>query len=421
MTAETRPALARALDRAAARHDAHVTALRRFVSFASVSGDPARAASTEACARWLAGRLEASGLRRARLLSGARHPWVYAEWTGAPGRPTVLFYGHYDVKPAGASGDWARPPFAAVIAGGAVHGRGASDDKGQIMAQIGSLDAWLSATGRLPVNVKCLYDGAEEIGSPGLRAFLRAHARRLAADVAVICDTAMPHPEAPALVRQLRGSVGLEIVVRRRGRRLHSGRFGGAAINPLAALARAVASVADVRGRLRGPGRRPGVAAAALPALTLTRLDGDGGSGAIPARARATLDLRVPPDLDIAAVERAVRRDVAAAIPPRLALAIDRSHRVPGFRARRGHWAGAAARRAIRRAFGRPAAALASGGTIPAAAYLQRELGIEPLLIGFAGPEDRAHAANERFALDALSRGTACLVHLLAALARAAP
>src|SRR4051812_25271714 len=156
--------------------------LKRLVRFPSVSAQAKQAADVRACAAWLAEHLKTIGMRGARVIATPRHPIVYAEWKGAPGRPTVLVYGHYDVQPPEPLKEWTTPPFEPTVRGRHLYGRGACDDKGQLFCHVKALESCLQTAGRLPLNVKCLFEGEEEIGSPSLGPFLRRHARALAAD-----------------------------------------------------------------------------------------------------------------------------------------------------------------------------------------------------------------------------------------------
>src|SRR5262249_12210848 len=154
------------------------------------------------------------GMRRVAVVPTPRHPIVYAEWRHAPGRPTVLIYGHYDVQPVDPLNAWQTPPFEPAVRGQSLYGRGASDDKGQLFCHIAALESYLQTTGRLPTNVVCVFEGEEEIGSLHLAAFLEQHRRALAADVAVVSDTRFLAPGRPAITYALRGGLGLEIEVR---------------------------------------------------------------------------------------------------------------------------------------------------------------------------------------------------------------
>ena len=176
-----------------------------FIRFPSVSAQPRYAADLKKCAEWLVAHLRQIGLEGATVIPTPRHPIVYAEWLHAPDRPTLLIYGHYDVQPADPLGEWRSPPFEPVVRGNDLYGRGASDDKGQLWAQLKALEAYLRTDGRLPVNVKCLIEGEEEIGSPNLRRLMARNQGGLAADAAVISDMPILAPDRPAITYAMRG------------------------------------------------------------------------------------------------------------------------------------------------------------------------------------------------------------------------
>jgi acetylornithine deacetylase/succinyl-diaminopimelate desuccinylase-like protein len=228
--------------------------LQQFVRIPSVSSEPARSADVARCGQWLASQLKKIGLQRVREVPTARHPIVYGEWIGARGKPTALIYGHYDVQPPGPAGEWQFPPFAAQIEGGYLHGRGASDDKGQLFTHVKAIESLLSTSRRLPLNVKCLFEGEEEIGSTNLVPFLERNRAALRADAAVMSDTRMLGPDRPALTYALRGQLALELAVDGQRRDLHSGNFGGAVHDPLQALCEIVARLHDRDGRIAIPG-----------------------------------------------------------------------------------------------------------------------------------------------------------------------
>src|SRR5215218_6199533 len=267
------PSMGAALAYARRNSTRFVSDLKAFIRFASVGSEPAHAASVRECARWLASHLGGMGMD-ARLVPTAGHPLVLAEWRRAPGRPTVLVYGHYDVQPAEAADGWATPPFEPVVRGGALFGRGASDDKGQLWAHVKAAESWLRAGGRLPVNLVFLFEGEEESGSAGLLRFLAAHGAGLGAHVAVISDMPMRDAATPAITCSMRGALGMEIEVRGPGHDLHSGLYGGAVANPLHAAAGIIARLHGDDGRIAIPGFYDGVATPSATERTRLRRDG---------------------------------------------------------------------------------------------------------------------------------------------------
>jgi acetylornithine deacetylase/succinyl-diaminopimelate desuccinylase-like protein len=231
-----------------------VAELKEFVSFPSVSGRPENAGDVIKCAEWLANHLLRIGMQRVRITPTRGHPLVYAEWLHAPGRPTVIIYGHYDVQPADPLDQWHSPPFAPAVRENNLYGRGSSDDKGQMFAHLKALESCLRTVGRLPVNVKCLFEGEEEIGSPNFGEFLAGHTTALAADVVIVSDTQMPTPDRPAITYGMRGALSLELEVTGPDADLHDGLFGGMIGNPLKGLCDMVAALHTRAGRIAIPG-----------------------------------------------------------------------------------------------------------------------------------------------------------------------
>jgi acetylornithine deacetylase/succinyl-diaminopimelate desuccinylase-like protein len=434
-----------------------VAELQDFVRIPSVSAQPRHAADVRRCAAWLAGHMRRVGLEHVRVVATPRHPLVCADWLHAPGRPTVLIYGHFDVQPADPLGEWHTPPFEPVVRGQELYGRGACDDKGQMFAHVKALESYLRTAGRLPVNVRCLFEGEEEIGSPNLKPWLARHRQALAADVAVLSDTRMLAPDRPALTYALRGNLGLELEVRGPRTDLHSGSFGGAVPNPLQALCEIVARLHEDDGRIAIPGfydrvrrwgdaerdfmARRGPSDAQIvrdagvsrgwgepgyslyerttirPALTLNGLSGGyqgpGGKAVIPARALAKLSFRLVPDQDPEEVERLFRAQVVRLTPPTVTTEVRTLSRARPALVDRRHPALRAAAAAYRKGFGAAPVLLRSGGTIPVVNTFQEVLGLPTVLMGFALPDDRIHAPNEKFHLLNFFRGIATCVWFL--------
>jgi acetylornithine deacetylase/succinyl-diaminopimelate desuccinylase-like protein len=438
-----------------------VAELSDFIRFASVGGQPQHAADVRACANWLAAHLRKIGLEHVQVVATGGHPIVYADWLHAPGRPTLLVYGHYDVQPADPLDAWRSPPFVPTRRGENLHGRGASDDKGQMFTHVKAMEAWLNTTGQLPVNVKCLFEGEEEIGSPNLPAFLDRHADALAADVAVLSDNQMLGPDRPVITESLRGALSLELNVRGPGNDLHSGNYGGAVHNPLQALCEIIAKMHDVSGRVTIPGfydrvrqwgerervymRDAGPSDAKIladasaqhgwgengyslyerltirPALTVNGItggyQGKGVKAVIPARASAKLNIRLAPDQDPQEIDRLFRAYLARIAPRtvRISVRTDLSAK-PAVLDRR-HPAMRAAAKAYRRGFGVAPTYLRIGGTIPIVNLLQEQHGIPTVLMGFALPDDQLHGPNEKVHLPTFFKGIATSISFLAEIA----
>jgi acetylornithine deacetylase/succinyl-diaminopimelate desuccinylase-like protein len=419
--------------------------LAQLVRLPTVSSDPACAGALRVCARRLAERLRRAGLAHVRLLTPARHPLVVAGNRHVPDRPTVLLYTHYDVQPAGSPEDWSSPPFQPTRRENSLYGRGASDDKGQLLCHVLAVERFLRR-GDAPINVVIILDGEEEIGSPGLAAVLRLVAHRTPITAALISDTRMLAPGRPSLTIGLRGSLALELTLRGPARDLHAGAFGGAVHNPLQVLCEVLAGLHTPDGRIALPGiyRRvlPTPAAArsvrsdreilaeagvtegwgepgrtayertvARPALTLNGLtgghQGPGAKAVLPAEASAKLSFRLVPEQQPAEVERALRRHLAAAVPPTIRWGLVRQGVTPPVHLDPRDAAHRAASRAVVRVWGRPPVLLRSGGSILAARLLAGELRTPTVLLGFALPDDSQHGPNEKFYLPHLTLGAA--------------
>ena len=431
--------------------------LQSFVRIPSVSGDPTRAHDVKRCSRWLAAHLKQIGLRRVRVVPTKRHPIVYGEWTSARRTPTVLIYGHYDVQPAVPLREWKLPAFGGQIHDGFLHGRGASDDKGQLFTHLKAIESLLTNTRRLPVNVKCLIEGEEEIGSTNLAPFLERNRRALRADAAVMSDTRMLGPDQPALTYALRGQLAVELTLDGQHRDLHSGNFGGAVHDPLQVLCEIVARLHDRDGRIAiphfydrvrrwsdserdylaqtGPSDQAVLQEAGAttpwgergysiyerltlrPSLAVTGIQGghsgDGPKGVIPHQATAKLSFRLVPDQEPLEIERLVRCFIARVAPPTVRTTLTTHIRSRPALVDRGHPAMRAAATAYRRVFGRTPIWVRSGGSIPVVSEFKRVLGIPTVLMGFASPGDSLHGPNEKFSLKNFQRGILSSVHFL--------
>jgi acetylornithine deacetylase/succinyl-diaminopimelate desuccinylase-like protein len=245
---------ARAIDYARHHRNRFIDELSAFVRIPSVSAQPAHGGDVRACGSWLAGKLRDAGLERVEVVPTHGHPSVLGEWRHAPGRPTILIYGHYDVQPPDPLADWRSPPFEPRVRGENLYGRGASDDKGQLWAHVKAIESSLRGAGALPVNVVCLFEGEEEIGSTNLGAVLDSQRDVIQADGAVVSDTRILGPDRPAITYSLRGKLAFELELRGAAYDVHSGSFGGAVHNPAQALCELIADLHDARGRIAIPG-----------------------------------------------------------------------------------------------------------------------------------------------------------------------
>jgi len=251
--------LAAVLEYLDANHDGTLVELIEFAAIPSVSTDPAHARDVTAAAAWVANALTAAGPFSVRTIPTGRNPVVYAEWLGAPGKPTVLVYGHYDVQPPDPLEKWNSPPFTPTVRDGRLYARGASDDKGPMLIPITVAKAFFAVAGALPLNVKCLFEGEEEISSPSLESFIEENKTLLAADLVLSADGAMWRTEEPSLTVASRGITGLELTLTAASKDLHSGRHGGAVANPLHAMAQLIASLHDDEGCVAVSGFYDGV------------------------------------------------------------------------------------------------------------------------------------------------------------------
>ncbi len=441
-----------------------VAGLTKFLGWRSVSTDPSLAGETRDCAAWLADECRRSGLENARVWETAGHPVVYADWLHAPDAPTVLIYGHYDVQPAEPLDLWESPPFEATIRDGKLYARGSADDKGQVYMHLVAIRALLQADGRLPINLKLIVEGEEEIGSPNLDPAIVAHLTDLQSDVVVISDTSMFAAGQPALNYGLRGLAYFEITVNGANTDLHSGGYGGAVPNPLQALVTLLASLKDSHGRITLPGFYDDVRTIsyeerlaiqslgddedALKAeLGLDALDGEegysrleriwtrpsldingiwggysgpGSKTVLPATGGAKLSFRLVPDQDPARISALLEAHVRDLCPPgvRLTVAQLTGSALPWL-ADREHPAMTAAGRALERAFGKAPVFIRSGGSIPVVMSFHTHLHAPVVMLGVSLPDSHAHAPNERFNLDCFHGGARAAAYLWQELGRA--
>lgn len=458
MTDEVDKVLASA-DRA---FDASVERLAEVLRIPSVSTDPAYAPEVRRCAEWMAEALRNVGFN-ATSHATPGHPMVVAHADGPPGwdGPRILYYGHYDVQPPDPLELWESPPFEPVIRDGPggprIVARGAVDDKGQVMTFIEAFRAWREVRGALPCPVSVILEGEEESGSKSLIPFVEAHASELAADVCVVSDTGMWDQQTPAITAMLRGLAYAEIVLRGPSHDLHSGMYGGTLRNPINTLAAMVARLHDERGRVTLPGFydrvKPiprklaerwssldfdekeflGSAGVQHPwgEAGLTTLErmwarptcdcngivggyiGVGGKTVIPAQASTKVSFRLVPEQDPDLVFDALDSFVRTNTPEGCTAEVIRHSGSPAVRVPIDSPWLAAARRSLERVYGRPAAIIGTGGSIPAVGDFKRVLGIDSLLVGFGLDDDRVHSPNEKFNLACFKGGIRSHVAML--------
>jgi acetylornithine deacetylase/succinyl-diaminopimelate desuccinylase-like protein len=433
----------RALDYARGGRAKFVSELTTFLRFPSVSSQPERAADIRKCAGWLARHLRGIGLDQVRVISTRGNPIVFASWRRARGRPTLIIYGHYDVLPGEPLDEWHTPPFTPTLRNNILHARGAADDKGQLFSHIKAIESYLKTNRTLPVNVICIFEGEEEIGSPNLAPFIERNRHSLSASAAVISDTRMLSAERPAISYAQRGGLRAEVEVFGPAQELHSGAFGGAVHNPALALCDMVAGLHDDQGRVAIPGfysdvrvwsekerdymarsgpsdqeilraakveRGWGESGYSLYEVTTIRPDvsvngivgghtGHGIKGVIPARALAKISFRLVPDQRPEKVAQLFRDHIARLTPPTVRSAVRTISPIHPMLINRRHPAVQAARLAYKKGFGVPAVFVRSGGSIPVVHTFQNVLGIPAVLMGFGLPDDNIHGPNEKFHL----------------------
>ena len=419
--------------------DAQLAQLFDFLRFPSVSTDPAHRDDVSACGQWVYEKFRSMGLNAA-VHGTLGHPVIFARSEPVAGRPTVLIYGHYDVQPADPLDLWTTPPFEPSLVDGIITARGSADNKGQILPHILGVEAALAA-GDLPVNVLFVVEGEEEIGSPNLGPFLRAHAEELRCDIVVISDTGMVAPGVPTLTYGLRGIGAIEVRVTGPAVDLHSGIYGGAVRNPITALAALLATLHDTEGRVTVAGFADSVAPlqewertawATLP-LTDARLleitgspslvgevgysplermwarptveingigggyQGEGTKTVIPHAAFAKLTFRLVPNQKAADAMRQVGEHLRKHTPAGVAVEIIEGHYGDPYVTDPHTGYGKAAQRALRATFGKEPALIREGGSIPIVQSFKDILKADTLLLGLALPDCRAHSPNENF------------------------
>ncbi len=433
----------------------------------SVSTDPAFGLDCKRAAQWLADQLTGMGFEATVRPTGGQ-PMVVAHWQSdgsAPDAPHVLFYGHYDVQPADPAELWHTPAFKPALFDSPtgrkqIHGRGAADDKGQLMTFVEACRAWIKQTGDLPIRVSIMLEGEEETGSPNLAGFLDAHAEELKADVVLVCDTGMWDEDTPAVTTMLRGLMGQEVEITGPKRDLHSGLYGGAARNPIHVLARIIADLHDADGRIQIPGFYDGVKEmpedikAQWAALNETKPEflqdvglslpsgekdrslleqvwarptcdingiwggytGEGSKTIVPSKASAKFSFRLVGDQDPEAIRDAFQAFVKERLPADCSVDFKRNAGSPALAIDLDNPYLGKALTALTEEFGRDAAMIGCGGSIPVVGDFKRKLGMDSLLIGFGLDNDQIHSPNEKYDLASFHKGIRSWARILDAL-----
>ena len=429
--------------------------LFEFLRIPSVSARSEHNADTARAADWLKQSMEKAGMK-ATIHPTSGHPIVIGEWRNAPGAPTVLVYGHYDVQPAEPIDLWTSPPFEPEIRDGKIYGRGSVDDKGQLFLHIKAIEAHLATRKRLPLNIVLLAEGEEEVGSANLEEFVEANQDLLKADVAVISDSSMFAPGIPSILSSLRGLAYFQIDVQGPKCDLHSGSYGGAVVNPATALARIVATFHDENGHIAIEGFYDNVRVwesrildqmkklpfdegnfleeTGSPALggekgytileqlwarptcevngLLSGYTGEGAKTVLPAKAMAKVSCRLVPDQDPADIERLMDAHIDKVAPKGVTVTVKHLHGGRPWRAELDGPIFDAARRALKKAFDREAVIVGEGGSIPVVGDFQRILGMPVLLVGFGLPGENAHAPDEWMSEDNFRKGMIAMAAL---------
>jgi acetylornithine deacetylase/succinyl-diaminopimelate desuccinylase-like protein len=436
--------------------DRYVEELKSYLAIPSISALPQHAGDIRACAEWTAAELTRIGMQNVRLIETPGNPVVYADWLNAPGAPTLLFYGHYDVQPVDPLDLWESPPFEATIRDGEIYARGSADDKGQIFMHFKAVEAWLKQAGSLPVNIRIFIEGEEEVGSRHLDQFVRDHRDQLRSDVVVISDSPMFDRGIPSICYGLRGLAYFQLDIRGTKSDLHSGSFGGAVANPAMVLSQILAQMKDKGGRVRIPGFYDDVRALrdeereqwkrlpfnetkyrkelGAPRLfgesgysTLERVwarptfevngllagfTGEGAKTVIPAVSMAKISMRLVPDQDpdkVAGLFEAYLKKVA---PKTVEWKLTRMHGGKPWMADFDNPFVQAAGRAIELGFGKAPVFNREGGSIPVVSTFQQELGVPSVLFGIGLPDENAHAPNEKLDLGNFHNGVIAAAYL---------
>jgi acetylornithine deacetylase/succinyl-diaminopimelate desuccinylase-like protein len=441
--------------------DRYVDELKQYLAIPSISALPQHAADVRRAAEWTGNALTSAGLQNVRLIETPGNPVVYGDWLNAPGKPTMLFYGHYDVQPVDPVDLWTSPPFEATVRDGEIYARGAADDKGQVFMHIKAVEAHLKQAGSLPLNIKFFIEGEEEVGSVNLDDFVRSHKQELSADVVVISDSPMFDRGIPSICYGLRGLTYFQIDMRGTKSDLHSGSFGGAVANPAFVLASVLAQMKDRGGRIKIPGFYDDVRPLSdaeraewkklpfnetkyrkelgAPKLfgesgysTLERVwarptfevngllsgfTGEGAKTVLPATAMAKVSMRLVPNQDPKKIGDLFEAYLQKTAPKTVELKVTRMHGGKPWMTDFDNKYVRAAGRAIEQGFGKSPVFNREGGSIPVVSTFQEELGVPSVLFGVGLPDENAHAPDERLDLGNFHNGIIASAYLYQELA----
>jgi acetylornithine deacetylase/succinyl-diaminopimelate desuccinylase-like protein len=429
-----------------------------FLRIPSVSAIPAHAADVQRAAEWVAARVAAAGLENVEILPTGGHPVVYADWLHAPGKPTVMIYGHFDVQPVDPVSLWSHPPFEPHVEDGKVYARGASDDKGNMLVPILALEALLKGAGALPLNVKVFFEGQEEIGSPTLGGFVPQHKERFGCDYVISADGGQFGEDQPELSVGLRGGCGVQIDVRAAKMDLHSGMYGGIVMNPIHALVMLLDSMrapdgvitvegfydqvrplsaadrerinavpvdeAETKADLQIPalfgeaGYTPRERVWARPTLEVNGIWGgfqeEGIKTVLPAEAHAKITCRLVADQDPSAIVELLQRHIERHSPPGVTVtATPLAFRAQPYLVPDDHPGNLSARDVLVEMYGKEPFYVRSGGSIPVCGLFLQHLGVYTVSFGFGLADERAHSPDEFFRLSSFRKGQTAYCRLL--------
>ena len=426
------------------RKDAYLDELKEFLRIPSVSAQSEHKQDVERAANWVAEKLRAAGLDNVEIVPTKLHPLVYGESLHAPGKPTILFYGHYDVQPAEPLDLWTSPAWDPTVRDGNLFGRGTADDKGQVHIHIKALESLRQVSGKLPVNVKVMIEGEEEVGSVNLWDFVQSNKERLQADALVVSDTSMLGKGVPSITYGLRGLNYYEIEIKGPAQDLHSGVFGGAVPNPITILAETIAKLHDKNFRVAVPGFYDDVAALSRqerkalnslpwkekefkrtvgapalcgekgytiveqlwtrPTLEVNGIWGgytaEGAKTVIPSKAHAKISTRLVPNQDPAKIAKLVERQIRNLLPKCVTLKFEVLSTSKPWVAPYSHPIFQKAIHALQQGFGKKAVFIREGGAIPFVTQMHDTFKVPCVLIGFGLPDENAHAPDEHIALE---------------------
>ncbi len=447
-----------ALQYAEAHRDQFLSELKEFLSIPSISAVAEHQKDLQRAAQWLADHFTSIGLDHAKVHQTAGHPIVTADWLHAGAdQPTVLIYGHYDVQPIDPIELWQSDPFKPEVRGDYLFGRGTADDKGQVFIHAKVIESYLKTTGKVPVNVKIVVEGEEEIGGPNLDVFVKAHLAELKADVCLISDSHMLRPDQPCIIYGLRGLTYIEIEVTGPGQDLHSGSYGGAVYNPIQALVEMLASLKNKNGHITVPGfydkvrplkkdernvlarvpfskkqfmreasvkklwgekgYTPVEQTAARPTLELNGIwggwTGEGSKTVLPSKAYAKISCRLVADQDFVEIKDLLITHLKKIAPKEVSVSAKWLHGGQGALVNLDSSYMRAAAKVLQQVFGHPPIYLREGGSIPVVAAFQELMGIDSIMMGFGLPDDNLHSPNERFFLPNFYNGIQATIRYL--------